>query len=299
MKGRLFTFGCSFTRYNWPTWADILGKEYLFFHNWGYPGVGNRAIVERVAEAHTVHDINKDDTVIIQWSSHLRHDYARPDLINDADGMWKTKGNIFSAWNEDVFDKKWVETFWNKKAYYLHTLNSILLAKQFLESTGCNWYMTSMADLKNIQNLDYQARESDRSHVTYDVFKNNPDLIPYKEKIWDIDEDRWLPELLKEKNTTPELDWWFKDDNPKKEKREFVLKDGKFREPHLTYQQYYNYLNKNKIYDRLGISDSNHADTIKDIEFYEDRVSTSKTYGEFLDRVSSTFWAMTVRTLGR
>ena len=28
MVKRLFTFGCSFTRYYWPTWADMLGQEY-------------------------------------------------------------------------------------------------------------------------------------------------------------------------------------------------------------------------------------------------------------------------------
>jgi hypothetical protein len=24
MKSRIFTFGCSFTEYEWPTWADII-----------------------------------------------------------------------------------------------------------------------------------------------------------------------------------------------------------------------------------------------------------------------------------
>ena len=41
---RLFTFGCSYTSWNWPTWADLLGLEVEHFENWGHAGIGNRAI---------------------------------------------------------------------------------------------------------------------------------------------------------------------------------------------------------------------------------------------------------------
>ena len=51
-KSRLFVFGCSFTMYEWPTYADFLGYEFDQFENWGFPGLGNRAIAERVAECH-------------------------------------------------------------------------------------------------------------------------------------------------------------------------------------------------------------------------------------------------------
>ena len=48
-KNRLFVFGCSFTMYAWPTYADFLGYEFDHYENWGFPGLGNRAIAERVA----------------------------------------------------------------------------------------------------------------------------------------------------------------------------------------------------------------------------------------------------------
>ena len=36
MYNRLFTFGCSYTRYNWPTWADIIADDLQIpFQNWG------------------------------------------------------------------------------------------------------------------------------------------------------------------------------------------------------------------------------------------------------------------------
>ena len=41
---RAFVFGCSFTQYYWPTWADILGREFNKFENWGQCGGGNQFI---------------------------------------------------------------------------------------------------------------------------------------------------------------------------------------------------------------------------------------------------------------
>lgn len=295
---RLITFGCSFTKYNWPTWADILGKEYLLFHNWAYTGIGNRAIAERLAEAHTVHDFNENDTIIIQWSSHSRHDYARPDLIDDLHIMWRTKGNIFSPWNEEIFDEKWIRNFWNEKAYYIHTLNSILLAQQFLESIGCQWYMTSMSDLYHIQNLDFEYKESDPDYPTFDVWANSPDLLPYREKIWDKHTDKWLPHLLAEKNSTPELDWWFKDDE-NRDNEIFSHKQGRFREPHLTYRQYYNYLKNNNVHEILGIEDTQEKITSEELDFYDQLVRDSETHRDFLKAVSETMWGMTSRAMGR
>jgi len=35
---RLFAFGCSFTQYKWPTWADILGKSFDLSYNLGKSG---------------------------------------------------------------------------------------------------------------------------------------------------------------------------------------------------------------------------------------------------------------------
>ena len=47
---RLFTSRCSIS-WNWPQHGQILlGLEVEHFQNWGLPGIGNRAIAERVAE---------------------------------------------------------------------------------------------------------------------------------------------------------------------------------------------------------------------------------------------------------
>jgi hypothetical protein len=50
---RFFAFGCSFTCYIWPTWADVVSKEMpqAKFYNLGKTGAGNLCISSKVAEA--------------------------------------------------------------------------------------------------------------------------------------------------------------------------------------------------------------------------------------------------------
>jgi len=146
---QLFTFGCSYTRYHWPTWANIIGEEFTELHNWGYRGLGNKAISERVAEAFVTHNINKDDVVIVQWSNVPRHDYIRTDIVNNCRSVWKTNGNIFNNHNKEIFDAKWISSFWDEKAYLINTLNQIVLTQQTLNSIGCRWYMLDIDYLKD------------------------------------------------------------------------------------------------------------------------------------------------------
>jgi hypothetical protein len=73
-SGRLFTFGCSFTNYHWPTWADILGKEFSYYENWGKVGAGNQYIFNSVVECNLRNKFTKNDTVIIMWTQTSRED---------------------------------------------------------------------------------------------------------------------------------------------------------------------------------------------------------------------------------
>jgi hypothetical protein len=75
ISGRLFTFGCSFTRYHYPTWADILGQHWNYYENWGKGGAGNQLIFNSIIECDQRHSFNEFDTVLILWSSLSRYDY--------------------------------------------------------------------------------------------------------------------------------------------------------------------------------------------------------------------------------
>lgn len=201
---RFFAFGCSFTYYSWPTWADFLGLEFDHYENWGYQGIGNRAIAERVAECNIENDIGPDDTVIVQWTSHLRHDYhtdrrrlnyskLHPFTLQDG---WKTGGSIFNWINQKQYDSDWIKKFFDEKSYLMHSLNHISLTQELLKSTGCQWLMTSMSrfdalgcDVPENQNAETLIKKTE-SYSFWDD-ENYKKLWKYK-KIWDDNINHWL-----------------------------------------------------------------------------------------------------------
>lgn len=195
MKERLFTFGCSYTRYYWPTWASILGREYEYFENWGHPGVGNRAILEKLSECLTNNEITENDTIIIQWSDFHRFDVHMPmPLLPEG---WAQGGNMLLA--ED-FDKTWISSVWNEKSYVMHTLNFISLAMMLLESLPCKWYMTSIHDIKKdvLTNPDSTMKSDFVNYLK--MFEHKNWLMPMNEFLAKFDFP--IKELINDKRET-------------------------------------------------------------------------------------------------
>jgi len=132
---RFFAFGCSFTQYRWPTWADILGKTFEYYENWGQPGAGNQYIFNSLIECDIVNTINPSDTVGIMWTNVYREDYY------DNKG-WVSRGNIFNA-------KNYAFTH-STRGYYIRDLATIYASKKILDSIGCQYFFTSMVPILNV-----------------------------------------------------------------------------------------------------------------------------------------------------
>lgn len=136
---RLFTFGCSFTQYKWPTWADILGKEFEFFENWGAAGAGNVYISNTVVQANIKHSFTKDDTVIIMWTNMMREDrYLH--------SGWVGPGNIYT---QETYDDDFVKKYVTIRGCYVRDMAQIYLIEQLLEKIGCKYHFLSMVDVNN------------------------------------------------------------------------------------------------------------------------------------------------------
>jgi len=76
-EGKLYTFGCSFTKWHAKTWADYLSYFYKSYENHGKGGVGNRFIFHKVIK--NIDRFNPNDTIIVQWSGLLRVDLMNED----------------------------------------------------------------------------------------------------------------------------------------------------------------------------------------------------------------------------
>tara|TARA_B100000780_G_scaffold277136_1_gene247161 strand:+ start:1725 stop:2630 length:906 start_codon:yes stop_codon:yes gene_type:complete len=184
---RLFTFGCSFTWFDWPTWADLLSldSEYELVENWGFAGLGNVAIAQRISECHSKHNFTKDDTIVVQWTSHLRNDYHKRE-------GWATKGSVFNMHNIEFYTRKWYDQFFNERSYVMHSLNSMTLAQGLLKSTGCKWAMTTIGDFNKLGN-DFLKFDGDgeNSTVSKTLLEEYPEFNHYIKSIWDDNSQHW------------------------------------------------------------------------------------------------------------
>lgn len=220
---RLFVFGCSFTNWCWPTWADLLGLNYENYENWGRPGIGNRAIAEKISECHVKNNFTKDDTIIIQWTSYTRYDWYK-DIIEEGE-------NEVVGWEvhqHSSYYKKYrpfFEKIYSERAYVMHSLNIMCLIKEFLSAIGCKWYMTSLSDIRNLgyDSLFYD-RYDDKQHQKtvktlkeensndWILYKSFPEFKIYENIIWN-DSENWLSPMFSNVRAHKSLLWSFPKDN--------------------------------------------------------------------------------------
>jgi len=298
---RLFTFGCSYTSYNWPTWADILGVEFNMFYNWGLAGLGNKAISERIAECDTHFNFTENDLVIVQWSSYYRHDWMHTTMpFDETPSRWRTRGSIFSTESQKVFDNAWVSRFWDEKAYYLHTLNHILLTQGFLNSKGCHWYMTSMNDLSKVGN-EISAKTiggewHNNNSSLFVPWEQDQTLLNYKLKIWDQYADRWLDPIMNLQIETPDLAWWFEVDQNCKIEKNYTTAGGRWEEMHPSIDQHSVYTSY--IKDKLFNNPKLYKEQLELVDQFRKIKHSSTTWKDFESRISQTVWAKTHGVLG-
>ena len=205
MKKRLFVFGCSYSAYIWPTWADFIGIGFEEKWNYAQPGIGNRAIFERLMQAISKHNINANDTVILQWTHHTRHDWHLNRDILDRGIGWQTNGSIFMGRNVKFFTREWLQRFFDEESYYMHTLNFMLGAKLALDNIGCDTKYVNLLDFEVFNSEDSMWERYDgvitnlggkiiatKMSKPVTVWEKFPKLAHYKHVYDSID---WLPNM--------------------------------------------------------------------------------------------------------
>jgi hypothetical protein len=119
---RFFAFGCSFTKWKWPSWADLIAREmpHAEFHNLGRGGAGNTYIAAMYSQNNMKYQFDENDLVIILWSTHFREDkYIK--------NCWVTPGNLST---QNLIDSKFVEKYIDIKGCLVRDLASMDLVRQ-------------------------------------------------------------------------------------------------------------------------------------------------------------------------
>jgi hypothetical protein len=145
---RVFVFGCSFTNYYWPTWADIIVKEMpdAEYYNFGKCGAGNFFITSRIVEANIKMKFTDTDLILVMWTSLCREDrYIH--------GNWSCPGNIFT---QNIYSEDFVSRFCDPAGYLIKDLSLIQMATTYLENTPSDKL------IMNCQPFDIQQDKNDQ-----------------------------------------------------------------------------------------------------------------------------------------
>jgi hypothetical protein len=142
---RLYTFGCSYTNYKWPTWADFIATQFDYFENWGKSGAGNYYITSKILECNQINKFTKNDTILIMITS-----FTRFDMIS-RDSVFHTHGNLYV---QNYYEEKFIENFWSEEFGFHMTwfcLNTII---NLLKNIGCQYKIMNAFDMSK-KELDY------------------------------------------------------------------------------------------------------------------------------------------------
>jgi|APGre2960657444_1045066.scaffolds.fasta_scaffold20700_2 hypothetical protein len=176
---RFFAYGCSFTSYAWPTWADILGRQYDQYYNYGQPGAGNMYIFNSIIESENRHKFTKDDIIIIQWTCSSREDRYK-------NGKWVTPGGVANYYTSEELKK-----FFDFRGFVIRDVAIISAMKGFLDNIGCEYHFISMVSFvtNNMYNDIFETDTEDIAELYkdllsfikpsfHDVLKSNVNNLP-------------------------------------------------------------------------------------------------------------------------
>ncbi len=133
---RLITFGCSFTEYVWPTWANIIAQDIgVPLYNYGRRGASNQYIFNMLMQADYYLNLNQDDLVMICWTSVYRNDSHK-------DGKWITPGCVY-------FDNgKNINKVSDPLGFSIRDFAVIKASYEFLKNKNVKFHFLKMIDFE-------------------------------------------------------------------------------------------------------------------------------------------------------
>jgi hypothetical protein len=168
---RFFAFGCSFTNYIWPTWADIIGQDIEVYQNWGKQGAGNHYIFNSVMECDSRNHFNQDDLVIVMWSAIERED------------RYSNKEWLVAVSDDDkkrLYGRKWLKSFGEDyRSCLIRDMAFIKATQSFLNSKGCDWINSSM----------YSICKLEEKRAYQDGYKNETDIDMFIKRYLKLNRD--------------------------------------------------------------------------------------------------------------
>ena len=160
---RLFVFGCSFTKWMYPTWSDILATHLspIEYFNYGAAGAGNQFIFTKLIEADMVHSFDETDMVIVQWTN-----ISREDRYSEKTKSWVTPGNIYT---QTMYNEEFIKE-WANDSHYAAINFSLIKSANDIFCNKTNFTNLQMLDLSKKSDQWSPTGLSDQVSNLVDIF---------------------------------------------------------------------------------------------------------------------------------
>jgi hypothetical protein len=145
---RYFSFGCSYTSYDWLTVADLIGCNFEEYYNYGKPGGSNQFSWERLVRAHQKHNLNPETDYITfgvtgPARQHFIKEVLSPITIfkNVKELEYVHNGDLFPDINQDhdSLSVLWASNIENWSFAFERTYTAILSVKSLLDAIGVDY----------------------------------------------------------------------------------------------------------------------------------------------------------------
>lgn len=182
LNKRCFAFGCSYTNYIWPTFADLIGCNFDEFYNFGLSGADNTYALNRLMDAHSLFTFNPDtDLILFGVTGFGRFTYW------DKDVDWLGRGDVnfsttHSLFPDDILKK---EKFSPIYAAY-RSVNAVKIFHTFLEAIKIPHIIYPAID--NAEFYNYRIYKNDRKGFPPLIIEECENLQKYYNLKISIDE---------------------------------------------------------------------------------------------------------------
>lgn len=175
---RVFAFGCSFTCWIFPTYADLIFKScpQAELYNFGKSGGGNIFITNRITEANKKFKFNENDLVVVMWSTFARLDVWRKDV------RWITPGNIFT---QNLISAQSVKEVVDLDGMVIRDLSIIDVATVYLNNLPCDVIKFMSVPSK----YDHMINQEEYMESVVDTYKDT--VEPYGKTFWEVLSCKW------------------------------------------------------------------------------------------------------------
>lgn len=131
---RLFVFGCSYTNYAYPTWADLISPNFTQYYNYGKSGCSNTFIMDSIVAANDTYKFKRSDTVIVMLTGFGRFSYKPKGTI------WQAKGDMYNYCLQikDPVVQNFYDNMWSDEFAVHQSWIAAKVIKQILAASKCN-----------------------------------------------------------------------------------------------------------------------------------------------------------------